>query len=83
MGNLVGLGTQWHLPKRNGGYYKRPFATTTFSDGLLVEVLGSLGITWDESRSVPYLSDELKLVIDTYVNEGYGAEPIREFVRSQ
>lgn len=76
----VGLGVDWHLPKRGGGYQARRFATTTRATSDLIVHLATDGHTVQSARDAINFDPEGKAVLTRFVDEGHGQRMLRELV---
>lgn len=76
-----GLGVDWHLPNRRGGYAKRPFVSTTRADSDMIVLLAEQGLTWSQVKvALCFPSREQLAVVDRFIAEGYGHLPAARFV---
>lgn len=80
------LGVQWYAVNKKTGeyyeYYKRPFASTTVADSDSLKMFADDGYTWRQAQqSIPYPSEEMKTVIQRFVDDGYGESKMSEFIR--
>ena len=67
--------------KRTGTYYKRPFCYTTQADSNWMTYLAEDGYTWEDAkRLTTYPSEELTIVIDKFIEDGYGERKLAEFL---
>ena len=76
------LGVDWHMPDGRGGFRARRFATTTMASSTLIEALASDGHTVESARDAINFDDEAKAVLTAMVDAGFGANPLRDYVRS-
>lgn len=75
------LGTYWYAVKKTGGYYKRPFASTTVADSDVLRVFAGKDYTWNEAKNnISYQSDEMSAVIQRFIDNGYGDHKMSEFI---
>lgn len=76
----VSLGVDWMLPKKAGGYYKQPFASTTQASSDLIEMLAEDGSTWADLVERIRYDPEARGVAQRFVDEGYGSVAARDFL---
>lgn len=75
------LGTDWHaVSPKTGKFFKRSFASTTQLDSELARICAEMGYTWNDMATVSYLSDELKVVIQRFIDDGFGDTPMSDHV---
>jgi hypothetical protein len=79
----VGLGVDWHLPKRGGGYQARRFATTTRATSDLINLLAGDGHTVQSARDAIIFDPDGKAVLTRFVDEGHGQRPLADFVNAR
>lgn len=79
----VGLGVNWHLPARRGGFHARPFATTTVATSDLIGLLATDGHTVQSARDAIRYDPEGKAGQTALVDAGFGAEPLGRYVSAR
>lgn len=66
------LGVDWHLPNPRGGFYKRPFASTTVASADLIALVAGDSLTWREVVAGIHYDPEARDVAMAFVEAGYG-----------
>lgn len=79
---ILDLGVQWYaINKKNGAYHKRPFASTTVADSDSLKTYANDGYTWRQAQqSIPYQSEEMRTVIQRFIDDGYGESKMSAFM---
>lgn len=70
------LGVQWVMPGK-----KRPFATTTVATNDLIVLMAGDGHTVKSAHDAINYDDEAKAVLQTFIDNGYGATQLDTLVR--
>mgnify|MGYP007125820773 CR=1 FL=1 len=74
------LGVDWHLPNPKGGFYKRPFASTTVASADLIDMVAGDCLTWREVAAAIRYDPEARDVAMAFVEAGYGDDVAREIL---
>lgn len=70
----------WHKPKPTGGFYRRPFAYSTMADSQLLSLCAYEGLTWNQVLNLPHLSSEVRYIVRSFIEWGYGDTQLRQHV---